>query len=117
MDKSAFRKHRILNTAQTALLMFGMSLLLGALGWFLGGATGVLLAVSGVFVSLMFAPSMSPRFILRLYNAQMLTSRDAPDLFAVLDSLARRAQLEREPELYYVPSPIINAFAVGSRDA
>ncbi len=114
MDKHAFRRHRIVNTVQTVLLLSGMSLLLGALGWFLGGWSGVLFALGVVAVTSVFAPRVSPRFILRLYNARELHAAQAPELFAIFGALVERAQLPSAPTLYFVPTPIINAFAVGS---
>ncbi|HSS65244.1 MAG TPA: zinc metalloprotease HtpX, partial [Gammaproteobacteria bacterium] len=44
-----------------------------------------------------------------------LTPRQAPGVFRVLDTLARRAALPALPKLYYIPSSVINAFAVGTR--
>ncbi|NIO42977.1 MAG: M48 family metalloprotease, partial [Burkholderiales bacterium] len=38
-----------------------------------------------------------------------------PRLYTLLETLARRANLPRLPQLYYVPTRTMNAFAVGSR--
>lgn len=117
MHTDALRRHRVLNVLQTLILLIGMSVLLGALGWFLAGMTGVILAVGGVLILLLFGPRVSPQFILRLYRAQDLDPRQMPALFAILQRLVRRAGLPSLPHLYYLPSPLINAFAVGSREA
>ena len=52
---------------------------------------------------------------MRLYGALRVDYRQAPALVAALSELAERAGLPARPDLYYVPSRTINAFAVGSR--
>jgi len=59
---------------------------------------------------------VSPALVLRLYGARPLSPPEAPTLFRVVTALAARAELARVPALYYQPSRIINAFAVGRHD-
>ena len=59
------------------------------------------------------APKVSPPMVLRLYRAQPVTPERLPAVHAVLARLTERAGLERMPTLYYVPSAMLNAFAVG----
>ncbi|MEJ2479976.1 MAG: zinc metalloprotease HtpX, partial [Acidihalobacter sp.] len=61
------------------------------------------------------AGRVSPRWILGLYGARRMQPVDAPSLFRLRDELAERAGLERVPALYYVPTPVLNAFSVGRR--
>jgi heat shock protein HtpX len=116
MDQSRLEEHRLLNLAQTLLLIAGMvgvlwlsaRLLLGpGAAWWLAGMAAVLL---------LFAPRLSPALVLRLYQAEPLRPTVAPQLFAVLNELAQRAGLARVPGLYYIPSRVNNAFAVGGRE-
>jgi heat shock protein HtpX len=51
-----------------------------------------------------------------MYRAREIGRRDLPEVLQVLNTLAHRAGLERVPRLYYVPSTMLNAFAVGGRD-
>ena len=53
---------------------------------------------------------------MRMYGAQRLTGEQAPRLVAVVEALSRRAGLPRTPELYYIPSNLINAFSAGRQD-
>lgn len=50
-----------------------------------------------------------------MHRAQPLSPHQAPALFSLVAELARRAEV-RPPELYLVPSPAPNAFAVGNAE-
>jgi heat shock protein HtpX len=116
MDRDTLFRHQAVNFLQSALMLAGMAALLGAIGWLLGGAEIVVgIIVAGVVVFLM-GPRVSPRLILRLYAAQRLDHRSAPGLQRLLMDLSVRANLNRAPDLYYVPSQVINAFTVGGRN-
>jgi heat shock protein HtpX len=52
--------------------------------------------------------------VLRMYRAQPLLPQQAPELFALFGDLARKAELAHTPALYYVPTRMLNAFAVGA---
>jgi heat shock protein HtpX len=118
MRRSADLGHTFINLAHTLILFVGMLLVLGVSGYALFGPPGVYGAVLLIVISLVLSPRISPRTLLRLYGAVPLTAASAPELDAMLRELARRANLTRIPQLYYVPSQVTNAFAVGSpRDA
>jgi len=107
---------RVSNFLQTALLLGAMALLAGYLGWALLGGAGLTAAVIVVLFFLAFAPRVSPRMMLRLAGASELRPEQAPGLYRLLGTLAQRAGLARAPHLYYMPTRVLNAFAVGSRD-
>lgn len=107
-------RHRLLNLAQSALLLG----LMAAIAWvsvtaILGPETGAMVAL-GMVAGLILAPDLPRRMILSGYQAQRLTGRDAPGLVGALAELARRAGLPRAPALYRVPSSLPNAFAMGT---
>ena len=115
------RRARVLERKVTAfihslLLFVGMLGLLATLGWVVAGVEGLV----GVFVSggilMLVGLRVSPALVLRLYGARPLSPPEAPTLFRVVTALAARAELARVPALYYQPSRIINAFAVGRHD-
>ncbi|KRT56746.1 heat shock protein HtpX [endosymbiont of Ridgeia piscesae] len=89
---------------------------LSLLGWVLWGVDGIFWLLLLGFVLLLFNPVASPWLIMRMYRATRLTSVKAPTLDSTLRELAHRAGLHRVPELFYVPSPMVNAFTVGSRN-
>jgi len=114
LDAREVWRHRLLNTLQSLALLGAMAALAGVLGWLLAGPPGLWLALAMVAVLLALNPAASPALVLRLYRAEPLEPWEAPALHRLLEELARRAGLPRPPRLHYVPSPLINAFAVGS---
>ena len=86
---------------------------MGVVGYVLGGRSGVWMALVFSAVSALVSPAISPRMILRMYQARPLEPRHAPELYALLDELVKRAELAHPPALYYVPTRMLNAFAVG----
>lgn len=115
MNAEAWRRHRLLNAVQSLLLVAAMAAILTGLGWILAGSTGIWYALAGGTALLGLNPRFSPRLILGMYGARALGPRHAPEPNAMLATLAGRASLPAAPDLYYVPSRILNAFAVGSR--
>jgi len=51
--------------------------------------------------------------VLGLYGAVPVRPWDLPDIVRVLNELAERARLPAPPQLYWIPSPTLNAFAMG----
>ena len=112
------RKARVLEQKVTTfihslLIIAGMLGLLATLGWLVAGAEGLV----GVFVSggilMLVGLRVSPALVLRFHRARPLSPPETPTLFRVVTTLAARAELSRPPALYYLPSRVINAFAVG----
>ena len=116
LDAAEQRRHKLRNVMQSALLLGGMIALMGLCGWLLFGPDGVLGLGLGAALALAFAPQVSPAMVLRLYQARELTPDRVPAVFAVLARLTERAGLPRMPRLYYIPSAMLNAFAVGGRE-
>ncbi|MCH9671426.1 MAG: M48 family metalloprotease [Gammaproteobacteria bacterium] len=115
MDKTTWQRHKRHNTVQSAALLFAMAALLGLLGWvLLGGWIGLALACGVAATLFVFSPNVAPKLILRMYRARRLTPRNASGLTEMLDELSRRAELPIAPTLHYIPSRMINAFAVGT---
>lgn len=107
--------HRLRNALHSALMFGGMLGLLALLAALLGGPQLVPGIMLGGLLLLAAAARVSPRWILGLYGARRLNPADAPGLFQLRDELAERAGLERTPTLYYIPTPVLNAFSVGHR--
>ncbi len=116
MNHEINRQHHLSNTLQSALLIAAMAGLLGLLGWIIAAAEGLVVAVIVSVLVALLGPRVSPWLVLRMYRARLIHPRQAPDLYDALHDLARRAGLSRPPALYYIPTPMLNAFAVGSSD-
>ncbi len=115
MNELRIQNHRAMNRLHTVLLLGGMALLLGLLGYLLGGTSGVLWAAFFGLLVLFFSRSASPSWVLRVLRARRLSPQEAPRLYAIVDELARRANLPAAPTLYLVPERMLNAFAIGDR--
>ena len=118
MNRSAYEQQlmsrKTTNRMQSVLLLGGMTLLLALLGWLIAGGLGLLVAAGGVII-VGFSPQVSPPVLLRMYRARQLMPSHAPALFRLIHDLAQRADLPHPPRLYYIPSPMMNAFAIGKR--
>ncbi|MCP4285302.1 MAG: M48 family metalloprotease [Gammaproteobacteria bacterium] len=89
---------------------------LGLLGWLLWGIKGVLMLVLLGLILMLFNPGTTPWLIMRMYGGVRLSTDQAPLLQSALLELSKRAGLSHIPSLYYIPSRIVNAFALGQRD-
>lgn len=116
MDRLGLVRHRLVNLLHTLLLLSAIGLLLGYLAWAVGGFTLAVTAIALVIALYWFNPVVSPRLVLKMYRGVPLAPRQAPGLYDILSFLAQRAGLARVPRLYYVPSNVMNAFAVGDRN-
>lgn len=114
IDAITWRKHRWLNYIQSLALLVVMGGFLTLLGWLLWGLPGVLMLLAVGLTGIMFNPSTSPSWVMRLYGAEPLSPNHAPGLWQVLRLLSQRAGLRRVPTPYFIPSRVLNAFAVGA---
>ena len=116
MRRERILEQKLRNLVHTAALFAGMLGLLALLGWVVAGPSGLAGLVAAGLVLLTAGMRVSPALILRLYGARPLAVEEAPGLYGIVVELSRRAGLERPPRLYYIPTPMINAFTVGSRE-
>jgi heat shock protein HtpX len=56
---------------------------------------------------------VSPKMVLGLYKARPLQEHESPELHQLVRELSKRADLPSVPTLHYVPTKMMNAFAVG----
>ncbi len=54
--------------------------------------------------------------MMRAYNARPITVEQSPQLHSINQELAKRAGLDKAPQLYYLPIGTLNSFATGSPD-
>ena len=115
LDLALRRSHDLRNAFHTAVLIGGSALLLAVIAWTVYGPTGLIWAAIFGAAGLWMMGRVSPKIVLDLYKARPLSPDELPDIHRVVRELARRAELPSVPQLYYVPSKILNAFAVGTR--
>jgi heat shock protein HtpX len=109
-------RHRARNALHTGLLLLGMAVLAGFLGYALFGSASMVWGALAGAVVVAFAHEVSPALVLRMARAREIPRAEAPRLYGLVEGLAGRAGLARVPPLYLVPTPALNAFAAGSRD-
>lgn len=97
---------------RTALLLAGLTALFLALGYVIGGQGGMLIALAIAIATNIFAYWNSDKMVLRMYNAQQVDARSAPELVGLVAQLASRAQLPT-PRVYVIDEAQPNAFATG----
>lgn len=116
LDVEAQRRHKRRNRLQAALLLGGMAVVLALCAWLMAGEAGAVVVALGGLLALAIRPRVSPQWLLRVYGGQPLPVAAAPEVHRLVQALAQRSGLRATPRLYYVPSPMLNAFAVGRPD-
>jgi heat shock protein HtpX len=94
------------------VLMAGLTALFGALGGYIGGSGGMMVALlfAGVMNFVMYFGSA--KMVLRMYRARIVTAAEAPELYEMVDRLRQRAGLPM-PTVAIAPHEQPNAFATG----
>lgn len=115
MNRVAVSGHAAVNRVQTLLLIGALLAIGGLAGFILFGESGLWLALAATLATLVVEPLAATRLTLALYRARPITPAEAPQLWRTLEALAARAGLPAVPVPHYVPSPVVNAFAVGNR--
>ena len=107
------KSHKVRNIAHSVILVTGLAALMSLCAWILWGANGVVWGLIGAALSFVIGPRVSPKVVMRLFRARPLGPRDSSQLMAILETLSTRAGLRSSPRLNLIPSPTLNAFAVG----
>ncbi|MBF0414834.1 MAG: zinc metalloprotease HtpX [Magnetococcales bacterium] len=97
---------------RTFVLMAGMTALFLVSGQLLGGHNGMVMALILAVGLNFWAYWSSDTLVLRMHNAFEVGPREAPEYYAVVQELARRANLPM-PRVYIMDDPSPNAFATG----
>ncbi|MFZ1414089.1 MAG: zinc metalloprotease HtpX [Defluviicoccus sp.] len=101
-----------MNTTRTAILLAGLTALFLAVGFMIGGKSGMLIALLFAVATNAFAYWNSDKIVLRMYGAQPVDARSAPELWGLIEQLSHRAGLPM-PKVYLIDTPQPNAFATG----
>jgi heat shock protein HtpX len=101
-----------MNTVKTGMLLAGLMALFGVVGYFLGGGTGMMIALGFGLATNLFAYWNSDRLALAAHHAVEVDERTAPELVHMVRDLSQRAGLPM-PRVYLIDNPQPNAFATG----
>jgi heat shock protein HtpX len=100
------------NGLKTAALLGLLTGLILAVGYWLGGSTGLVLAVFVSLAANAVSYFYSDKIALRAMGARPVTEAELPGLYAIVRELARTAG-QPMPRLYVSPTMQPNAFATG----
>lgn len=101
-----------MNTLKTFLLLGVMTVALVLLGGYLGGEGGAMIALVAAGAMNFASYFFSDKIVLKMNRARVVDRGEAPVLYEVVESLARRAGLPM-PKVAIISSPQPNAFATG----
>ncbi|MBS7696891.1 MULTISPECIES: zinc metalloprotease HtpX [unclassified Chelatococcus] len=101
-----------MNYVKTGMLLAALTALFGVVGYLIGGAAGLLIALALAAGMNLFSYWNSDRLALAAYNAQEVDERAAPEYVGMVRQLAERAGLPM-PRVYIIDNPQPNAFATG----
>lgn len=101
-----------MNYVRTGMLMAGLTALFAAVGYLLGGGSGMLMALGFAAVTNLYSYWNSDRLALAAHNAQEVDERSAPELYGMVRDLAARANMPM-PRVYIIHEDQPNAFATG----
>lgn len=97
---------------KTTLLMGLMTALLLVIGDYIGGSSGMTVMLAFSLISNVLLYWYSDKLVIAQYDARPVDAGSAPQLYGIVQSLARRAQLPM-PRVYVVDTMLPNAFATG----
>ena len=100
------------NWLKTTVLMAAIVALFGAVGAYIGGANGMIMALIFGGAMNFFAYWFSDKMVLRMYNAREVDEASAPQFYAMVRELSQRAGLPM-PRVYLIDEAQPNAFATG----
>ncbi|MEO6363824.1 MAG: zinc metalloprotease HtpX [Caldimonas sp.] len=100
------------NLLKTAVLMAAITALFMAIGAFVGGRQGMVLALVLAVGLNFFSYWFSDKLVLKMYNAREVDETSAPQFHSMIRELAEKAQLPM-PRVYVIDEAAPNAFATG----
>ena len=101
-----------MNGFKTTMLLAALTALFMALGFTLGGARGAVIALVIAFGMNIFTYWNADKIVLRMHRARQVDAATAPEFYAMVEGLAKRAGLPM-PKVYIVEDDAPNAFATG----
>ncbi len=101
-----------MNNVRVFMLMAALTALLMAVGGAIGGQSGMIIALVLAAGTNFFAFFASDKMVLRAYRAQIVSEKEAPELYRMVDRLRQNAGLPM-PTVAIAPHAQPNAFATG----
>lgn len=100
------------NALRTTVLLAAMTAIFMAVGYFIGGTGGMMIALVFAAGTNLFAFWNSDQMVLRMQNAVPVERSRVPELYDMVDTLSKRAGIPT-PKVYVIQTDQPNAFATG----
>lgn len=101
-----------MNFVRTAMLLAVMTALFMGVGYMIGGSSGMMIAFLIAAAMNLISYWNADKMVLRMQGAVEVDARNAPEYYAIVKEMARRANLPM-PKVYLIDSDQPNAFATG----
>jgi heat shock protein HtpX len=101
-----------MNQFKTGLLIAALTALFGGVGYLIGGAGGMVIALGIAAATNLFAYWNADKIVLRMYGAKPLDARTGGEFYRTVEGLVQRAGMPM-PKVYLIENPQPNAFATG----
>lgn len=115
IEEQSRRAASLRNFIHSIVLVGGIGLIMALCALLLFGQAGVIWAFIMIGVLLLLSPRITPDLIMRMYSARRVRPEHGTALLRIVHELSHRADLPSPPQLYVIPSPMMNAFATGTR--
>jgi heat shock protein HtpX len=102
----------IKNQVKTAVLLAALSGVLLFVGYLIGGYSGLTIALILAVTMNLVTYWFSDKIVLAMYRAKPIKKQDAPGIYKIVKEISQKMGIPK-PKIYFVPSDINNAFAVG----
>jgi heat shock protein HtpX len=100
------------NAFRTTVLLAALTALFMVVGYFIGGTSGMMMALGFALLTNLFSYWNADKLVLRMQNAVPVERSRVPELYDMVDTLSRRAGIPT-PKVYVIQSDQPNAFATG----
>ena len=100
------------NAFRTGVLLAALTAIFMAVGYFIGGTSGMMVAFGVALVTNLIGYWNSDQLVLRMQNAQPVGRSRVPELYDMVDTLSKRAGIPT-PAVYVIDTDQPNAFATG----
>lgn len=114
LDENQRRRARARNVSQSILLTVGIGAITALSAYIAFGSEGIVWAVVFICVFALVGPRIAPDAIMRMFNAKPIDPASGREIVELVRALSERAGLRAAPQLYVIPSPTLNAFAIGT---
>lgn len=102
----------MVNFLRTSVLLAGLTALFMAVGYFIGGTSGMMIAFLIALATNAFSYWNSDKLVLSMQGARPVSPGSAPELHGMVEQLSRNAGIPT-PKLYIIETEQPNAFATG----